>query len=173
VSELPSIVKALLKSQAYPHKPQKLELVQTQMSFVFLTGDYVYKVKKPVNLGYLDYTTLEKRRFFCHQELDLNRRLCPDAYLAVVPITESHQPSAISYQFEGEGKIIEYAVKMRQLPQDRTLDVLLPQGQVTEQMVARVAEKLADFHQKAKTNSEIAAFGSLDVIRQNWDENFT
>ena len=173
MSELPSIVKALLKSQAYPHKPQKLELVQTQMSFVFLTGDYVYKVKKPVNLGYLDYTTLEKRRFFCHQELDLNRRLCPDAYLAVVPITESHQPSAISYQFEGEGKIIEYAVKMRQLPQDRTLDVLLPQGQVTEQMVARVAEKLADFHQKAKTNSEIAAFGSLDVIRQNWDENFT
>ena len=64
LSILSSIVKALLKSQAYPHKPQKIELVQTQMSFVFLTGDYVYKVKKPVNLGYLDYTTLEKRVSF-------------------------------------------------------------------------------------------------------------
>jgi len=173
VSELPSIVKALLKSQAYPHKPQKIELVQTQMSFVFLTGDYVYKVKKPVNLGYLDYTTLEKRRFFCQQELELNRRLCPDVYLAVVPITESHQPSAISYQFEGKGETIEYAVKMRQLPQDRMLDVLLPRGQVTKEMIAKVAEKLASFHQTTKTSSEIAAFGSLDIIRQNWDENFT
>ncbi len=173
MSELPSIVKALLKSQAYSHKPQKIELVQTQMSFVFLTGDYVYKVKKPVNLGYLDYTTLEKRQFFCHQELELNRRLCPDVYLAVVPIIASHQPSAISYQLECEGNPIEYAVKMRQLPQDRMLDVLLPQNRVTEQMVAKVAEKLAGFHQKAKTSSEIAAFGKLDIIRRNTDENFT
>jgi uncharacterized protein len=88
VSTLPITVEALLEPQAYPHKPQKIELVQTQMSFVFLTGEYVYKVKKPVNLGYLDYTTLEKRHFFCHQELELNRRLCPDVYLAVVPIVE-------------------------------------------------------------------------------------
>ncbi|MHC1578788.1 MAG: AAA family ATPase, partial [Dehalococcoidia bacterium] len=82
---LPAIVEALLQPQAYPHKPQKIELVQTQMSFIFLTGEYVYKVKKPINLGYLDYTTLERRHFFCHEELKLNRRLCPDAYLAVVP----------------------------------------------------------------------------------------
>jgi Uncharacterized protein conserved in bacteria len=142
------------------------------MSFVFLTGDYVYKVKKPVNLGYLDYTTLEKRFFFCYQELELNRRLCPDVYLAVVPITESRQPSAVSYQLEGEGNPIEYAVKMKQLPQDCMMDMLLPQGQVTQEMIARVAQKLAVFHQKAKTSSEISAFGSLDVIRQNTDENF-
>ena len=173
MSELPSIVKALLKSQSYPYKPQKIELIQTQMSFVFLTGDYVYKVKKPVNLGYLDYTTLEKRRFFCQQELELNRRLCPDAYLAVVPITESRQMSVISYQLEGEGETIEYAVKMRQLSQDRMLDVLLTQGQVTKEMVTKVAEKLASFHQTTETNQEISAFGKLDIIRQNWDENFT
>jgi len=168
VSTLPSVVEALLKSQAYPHKPQDIELVQTQMSFIFLTGEYVYKIKKPVNLGYLDYTTLEKRRFFCHQELELNRRLCPDAYLAVVPIVEEKGELSI----EGQGKAIEYAVKMKQLPQGRMMDVLLPRGQVTLEMMARVAEKLVGFHQKAETNQKIAAFGRLDVICQNTDENF-
>jgi len=155
------------------------------MSFVFLTGDYVYKVKKPVNLGYLDYTTLEKRRFFCHQEVDLNRRLCPNAYLAVVPITMSlrgasePKPRAKRtgrsnlLRMEGEGKAVEYAVKMRQLPQERMMDVLLPQGKVTKQMIARVAQKLAGFHQKAKTNPAIAAFGNLPIIRENTDENFS
>jgi aminoglycoside phosphotransferase family enzyme len=138
------------------------------MSFIFLTGEYVYKIKKPVNLGYLDYTTLEKRRFFCHQELELNRRLCPHAYLAVVPIVEEKG----GLRIEGRGKAIEYAVKMRQLPQDRMMDVLLPRGQVTKEMVSRLAEKLVNFHQKAETNPEIAAFGKLDVIRQNCDENF-
>jgi aminoglycoside phosphotransferase family enzyme len=138
------------------------------MSFIFLTGEYVYKIKKPVNLGYLDYTTLEKRHFFCHQELELNRRLCPDAYLAVVPIVEKKGEPRI----EGRGKAIEYAVKMKQLPQDRMMDVLLLRGQVTLEMVARVAEKLVNFHQMAEANQKIAAFGRLDIIHQNTDENF-
>ena len=170
-----SIVEALLKPQAYPFRLQKIELIQTQMSFIFLTGDYVYKVKKPVNLGYLDYTTLDKRHFFCHQEIELNRRLCPDVYLAVVPITMSLRGAKRRSNLlciEGEGKTIEYAVKMRQLPQDRMMDVLLPQGKVSKEMVTRVAEKLVDFHQKAETSSEIAAFGKLGVICQNTDENF-
>jgi aminoglycoside phosphotransferase family enzyme len=145
------------------------------MSFIFLTGEYVYKIKKPVNLGYLDYTTLEKRHFFCHQELELNRRLCPDVYLAVVPITMSLRGAkrrSNLLRIEGQGQAIEYAVKMKQLPQDRMMDVLLPRGQVTLEMVARVAEKLMVFHQKAETNQKIAAFGRLDVIRHNCDENF-
>ena len=165
---LPALVEALLQPQAYPHKPQKIELVQTQMSFIFLTGEYVYKVKKPINLGYLDYTTLERRHFFCHEELKLNRRLCPDAYLAVVPIIEEEGRLRI----ERGGKAIEYAVKMKELPQDRMMDVLLPRGEVTREMVAKVAEKLAGFHQEAKTSQEIAAFGKLNVIRGNCDENF-
>jgi len=168
VSALLSVVEALLRPQAYRHRPQKIELVQTQMSCVFLTGEYVYKIKKPVNLGYLDYTTLEKRRFFCQQELELNRRLCPDAYLAVVPIVEEND----GLRMEGQGEAIEYAVKMRQLLQDRMMDALLLKGQLTRDMVARVAAKLADFHQRAETNQEIAAFGGLDVIRHNCDENF-
>jgi aminoglycoside phosphotransferase family enzyme len=166
--ELPEKLQVLVTPQAFPDKPRKIKLVQTQMSFVFLTGDYVYKVKKPVNLGYLDYTTLEKRHFFCLQEVELNRRLCPDAYLAVVPIVEEKG----GLRIEGEGKAIEYAVKMKQLPQERMMDVLLPHGQVTREMVAKVAERLAAFHQGAKTNPQIAAFGKLDVIRQNTDENF-
>ena len=163
-----TINQVLLNPQAYPHKPQKIELVQTQMSFIFLTGEYVYKIKKPVNLGYLDYTTLEKRHFFCHQELELNRRLCPDAYLAVVPIVEEKSGLRVG----GQGEAIEYAVKMKQLPQQRMMNALLPRGQVTREMIAKVAQKLAEFHQRAETNQEIAAFGKLDVIRQNTDENF-
>jgi len=138
------------------------------MSFIFLTGEYVYKIKKPVNLGYLDYTTLEKRHFFCRQELELNRRLCPDAYLAVVSIVEENG----GLRIEGRGQAIEYAVKMKQLPQNHMMDVLLPRGQVTPEMVARVAGKLVGFHQKAETNPKIAAFGGLDVICHNCDENF-
>lgn len=168
MSTLPFAVEALLERQAYPHKPQRIDLVQTQMSLIYLTGEYVYKIKKPVNLGYLDYTTSEKRHFFCHQELELNRRLCPDAYLAVVPIVEDNG----GLRVEGQGEAIEYAVKMRQLPGGRMMDVLLPRGEVTPEMVARVAERLVSFHQKAEANEEIAAFGKLDVIRQNCDENF-
>jgi aminoglycoside phosphotransferase family enzyme len=163
------IVEDLLKPEHYPHKPSEIKLVQTQMSFIFLTGKYVYKVKKPVDLGYLDYTTLEKRRFFCHQELELNRRLCPGAYLNVVAIARDEE----GIHIEGKGQAIEYAVKMRQLPQHRMMDALLVQNQVTSEMVTRVADKLADFHKKAETNSRIAAFGKLDVIRQNIDENFS
>ncbi|OGN97475.1 MAG: hypothetical protein A2Z77_05460 [Chloroflexi bacterium RBG_13_51_36] len=168
MSVLPAVVEALLKPEAYPHRPRKIELVQTQMSFVFLAGKYVYKIKKPVDLGYLDYTTLEKRLSFCQEELKLNRRLCDRVYVAVVPVVEEKGGFCV----EGEGKAIEYAVKMRQLPQDRMMDVLLPRGQVTPEMVGIVAEKLAGFHKRAETNPQIAAFGGLDVIRHNCDENF-
>jgi aminoglycoside phosphotransferase family enzyme len=169
MSKPPALVEVLLKPETYAHHPQKVELVQTQMSFLFLTGDYVYKVKKPVNLGYLDYTTLEKRRFFCQQEIELNRRLCPDTYLEVVPIISRQGQISLG----GEGEIIEYAVKMKQLPADRMMDKLLPQNMVTEEMVVRVAEKLAAFHDKARTSPEISAYGKLEAIKINTDENFT
>ena len=168
MSKPPALVEALLKPEAYPHNPQRIELVQTQMSFIFLTGDYVYKVKKPVDLGYLDYTTLEKRRFFCHQEIELNRRLSPDVYLEVVPVVKSEGQIRI----DDKGETIEYAVKMRQLPGERMMDSLLLLGQVTEEMVANVAEKLAAFHDKAVTSPEISAYGKLDAIMTNTEENF-
>ena len=169
MSELPEVVQALLIPDAYPETPQHVEMVQTQMSFVFLTDDYVYKVKKPVNLGYLDYTTLEKRRFFCQQEVELNRRLCPEVYLGVVPISRIGSGIFIA----GQGEITEYAVKMCRLPREAMMDVLLTNNQVSSEMVANLAWKLVEFHDKAETNAAVAAFGSLDTITQNTGENFT
>ncbi len=144
-------------------------MMQTQMSFVFLTGKYTYKTKKPVNLGYLDYTTLEKRLYFCRQELELNRRLSPEAYLDVLPITEYKGAIRVG----GSGEAIEYAVKMKQLPQDRMMDVLLKKGRVTPEMLVQVAALMADFHSRAATSAEISAFGSLPMIKTNTDENFS
>src|SRR4030043_779946 len=127
MAKQPALVQALLKPEIYSHSPQKVELAQTQMSCLFLTGDYVYKIKKPVDLGYLDYTTLEKRRFFCQQEIELNRRLCPEVYLEVVPIVSSRGQIHLG----GKGQAVEYAVKMKQLPGERMMDRLLPKDLVT------------------------------------------
>ena len=167
--QLPEMVQALLDSKAYPDASQRVEMVQTQMSFVFLTGDYVYKVKKPVNLGYLDYTTLAKRRFYCQREVELNQRLCPDVYLGVVPITRDKG----NILREGQGEVIEYAVKMRYLPRERMLNVLLANKQVSVEMLTGVAQRLAEFHQKAETNDAISAFGEIAAIITNTEENFS
>jgi aminoglycoside phosphotransferase family enzyme/predicted kinase len=168
-SALPPYVKALLRPDAYPDHPARVEMVQTQMSFVFLTGLYTYKTKKPVNLGYLDYTTLEKRLHFCRQELDLNRRLAPGAYLDVLPITASKEGIRVG----GSGETIEYAVKMKQLPRDRMMDVLLKKDGVAQEMLAQVAALMSAFHSKAATSAEIGSYGSLQMIKTNTDENFS
>jgi aminoglycoside phosphotransferase family enzyme/predicted kinase len=165
---LPELVKALLKPAAYPEKAGKIELMQTQMSFVFLTEEFVYKVKKAVDLGFLDYTTLENRRFFCQKEIELNRRLCPEAYLGVVPVTQDKGAIRIG----GRGETIEYAVKMRRLPQQRMMNVLLADNKVSAEMIAGVAKKLAAFHKEAETSPEIGAFGQIKAITRNTDENF-
>ncbi len=166
--EIAALVEALLQPEIYPHRPQKVGLVQTQMSFIFLTGEFAYKVKKPVDLGYLDYTTLEKRRYFCQQEVELNRRLCPEVYIEVVPIALSRG----KFKLGGDGEVVEYAVKMKQLPQERMMDRLLLSGEVTGEMVTAVAHKLAAFHDKAATGPEISEYGSLRAIRVNTEENF-
>lgn len=168
-SELPEIAAALLDPGIYPDKTQKIELMQTQMSFIFLTGRYVYKVKKAVDLGYLDYTTLEKRLFFCKQELELNRRLCPEAYLDVIPISRSRHGINLS----GEGEVIDYAVKMLYLPQDRMMNVLLERNQVSPEMARQVAQKLVEFHSRAATGPDIGVFGKTKAVKVNTDENFT
>ncbi|MFC1968909.1 hypothetical protein ACFLVF_00245 [Chloroflexota bacterium] len=169
MSQLTEMVEALLDPQIYPDATAGVELMQTQMSFAFLTDEYVYKVKKPVDFGFLDYTTLEKRRFYCQREVELNRRLSPDVYLGVVKITQEKG----SFTVNGRGTVIEYAVKMRRLPQGRMMNVLLTQNLVSPEMVTSVADKLVIFHQEAETNESISAFGGLDTITQNTAENFT
>jgi hypothetical protein len=166
---LADIVKALSNPRVYPEPTTKVEITQTQMSVVFLTDSCVYKIKKPVNLGYLDYTTLEKRKHLCEQEVRLNRRLCPETYLGVVQITEN----AGNITLGGKGKTIEYAVKMRKLPQDRMMDVLLAENKVTPEMTTRVAGKMAEFHAGAETSPDITRFGTIETITFNTEENFS
>jgi len=166
-SQLPEIAQAFLNPKIYPDKTTKVEMMQTQMSFIFLTGKYVYKLKKPVNLGYLDYTTLEKRLYFCNQEVTLNSRLCPDTYLGVIPVKCG--PKGIT--LKGEGEIIDYAVKMLYLPQDRMLNVLLDRNRVIPDMMVQVAQKMAAFHAVAATNPTISAYGSIQALQINADEN--
>jgi aminoglycoside phosphotransferase family enzyme len=161
------IVEALMKPEAYDENSGVIELVQTHISFVFLTKKFVYKVKKAVNFGFLDFTTLEKRHFFCEKELELNRRLCGDMYLEVVPINK-----ADAIKIKGAGETVEYAVKMKRMPQETMLSKLLEQNKVDNRLVDRIAKVIADFHSKAETNGRISEFGSLAVIETNWKENF-
>lgn len=167
--ELSELVNALLKPAAYPEPPRKIEMAQTQMSVLFFADNYVYKVKKPVNLGYLDYTTLEKRKLYCRKEVELNQRLCPDAYLGAVPITGDKD----GIRIEGKGNIIEYAVKMLRLPPELMLDAMLRRNQVSPAHLTGVAEKVAKFHRKAVTSQEINALGGLDTVTFNTQENFS
>jgi aminoglycoside phosphotransferase family enzyme len=162
------VVEAMLKPEAYAQAPGKIELIQTHISFVFLTKNYVYKVKKAVNFGFLDFSTLEKRHLFCEKELELNRRLCSEIYLEVVPIKRS---SFITVG--GEGEIIEYALKMKRLPQERIMTVLLRENKVDKKTIGNIAQIVAQFHSRAQTNPEISQFGSLKMVKTNWGENFS
>jgi aminoglycoside phosphotransferase family enzyme len=161
------VVEALMKPDAYNEDAGSIELVQTHISYVFLTANFVYKVKKAVNFGFLDFTTLEKRRFFCEKELELNRRLCKDMYLEVVPINKGD-----AIKIKGEGETVEYAVKMKRIPQEKMMSKLLEKNQVDDKLVDRIAKIIAEFHSKAETSSEINQFGSLRMIGTNWKENY-
>ena len=168
MSELPPLVQALFKSAAYPDSPRSIELVQTQISYVFLVDDLVYKIKKPVDFGFLDFTTLEKRKHFCEKEVELNRRLCPDIYLGVLTLTEDNG----SFKIGGRGEVVEYAVNMRLLPRRLMMDVLLPQNKVTPDMIRQVADILVEFHRHAATGCEINSIGGIDSVIKNTTENF-
>ena len=119
------IIEELSKPEAYPHKVSEVQVIQTHISVVFITDEKVYKVKKPVNFGFLDFTTLDRRQHFCFEELALNSRLSPEIYLDVVPITEESG----TLKFGGTGKPVEYAVLMVRLAEDRILANLLNAGE--------------------------------------------
>ena len=163
------VVEALMKPEAYGEEMGEIELKQTHISFVFLTRNFVYKVKKAVDFGFLDFSTLEKRRFFCEKELELNRRLCGGMYLEVVPVNKS---AADVIKVNGEGEIIEYAVKMKRIPEEKIMTRLLEEGKVDKSLVDRMAKIIAEFHLKARTSIRICEFGSLSMIETNWRENF-
>ena len=145
------------------------EVIQTHISVVFLTRDVVYKLKKPVNLGFLDFSTLDRRRHFCQEEVRLNRRLAPAVYLGVVPVTRDGS----GLRFEGEGEAVEWTVKMTRLPEEASLLSKLARGAVGPDLVAKLAERVAEFHARAEGGPRIAESGRFDVVARNARENFT
>lgn len=166
--DIPSLKKALLRPEIYPDRPQTVAFSETHISLLFFTGRHVYKLKKPVNFGFLDFTTLEKRRFFCEQEVRLNRRLSPEIYLGVVRITEDGKGISLN----GQGEVLEYAVQMKQIPEDFLMDKLLKGGKVTPEMMERVSEKLVLFYSLAETSEYIQSFAKPERVKQDTDENF-
>ncbi len=142
---------------------------ETHISWVFLSGGDVYKVKKPVALGFLDFSSLEARRLACEAEVTLNRRIEPDVYLGVVPVTRD---ASGNHNIGGADEIVDHAVHMRRLADADRLDVRLERGTLTDATLARLAARIARFHERADTDARIASFGSVDAIRINVEENF-
>jgi aminoglycoside phosphotransferase family enzyme/predicted kinase len=167
--ELARLITALSDPSAYPHPVDAVAVRQTHISVVFLAGPYAYKIKKPLVLGFLDYGTLERRRYFCEQEVYLNRRLAPSVYLGIVPVTGDEG----GVEMEGHGEVIEWAVRMERLPDEATLGEQLRGGEIGSAQVAALARRIAAFHARAETGPAIAACGRFDVVAQNARENFT
>jgi uncharacterized protein len=164
-----SLVAFLSSPESYPHRPTEVRAIQTHISWVFIASPFVFKVKKPVNLGFLDFSTLEKRHYFCKREIQLNGRLCPEIYLDAVPIYETDS----GFSFKPRGKTVEYAVQMRELPHGCFLIELLKKNLVGEKEINRVISTLHRFYQAETPTTEIEQWGTPEKLKISTDENFT
>jgi uncharacterized protein len=168
-TEMPDLIQEMLQPGFYPHPVKApIQLMQTHVSYVFLTGDYAYKVKKPVNFGFLNFSTLEARQHFCLEEITMNRQNAPEIYLDVLPITQTDD----QFELDGTGQAVEYVVKMREFPQADLFISLFEQGKLTESHMEDLGKIVAQFHFIAQTNDYIRSFGEVAQIRQAIDENY-
>jgi len=158
----------MLDPKLYGKDVKQVRLIQTHTSWVFLTGACAYKVKKPVNFGFLDYTTLSARRFFCNEEFRLNQSLSPDIYIEVMPIADVRGRLKLG----GRGRAVDYCLAMKELPQDWIMTEQLRQGRVTFEHIDQIARSIAECHARAERGREVSQYGSTEIIRLNWDENF-
>lgn len=158
------LVEGLEDPSAYDHPVQAVRRLETHISHILLAGDYAYKIKKPLDLGFLDFSSLAKRRHCCEEELRLNRRLAGDLYLAVVPITGTLEAPRVA----GVGEPIEYAVKMRRFPDD----ALLGHHKVDAPLMERIAEVAANFHARAAPVAPSAPWGRAEAVFAPMEENF-
>ncbi|MDO8946796.1 MAG: hypothetical protein Q7U88_06500 [Desulfocapsaceae bacterium] len=165
---LPQHIHYLQQGSSYPHHVDGVQLFQTHISFVLLAGDFVYKWKKPVDFGFLDFSTLEKRKYYCEQELILNRRLCPDIYLDVVTITRVGN----QYNLNGEGEVVEYGVKMVRMPEERMMPHVIGAGKLDQGQIDRIIAVLVPFYQRAEGTETISEFGRAASVAINVLENF-
>ena len=172
---LPEYVRALLQPAVYPAPPDEVELVQTHISYVFLAGDVVYKTKKPVDFGFINQLSEETRERFCHAEVELNSRLAPDVYLGVVPVVRLRDGSIHVEGDADAGEVLAWAVKMRRLPDDRTLDQLLARGAhdaVPDGLVERLVRRLVRFHEAAAVVPNDPDYAGGPAERSWWAREF-
>jgi aminoglycoside phosphotransferase family enzyme len=154
------LIQSLTDRSVYAHLTTEIVVVQTHISWVVLTCPYAYKIKKPVNLGFVDFSTLAKRHFFCQEELRLNRRLAPQLYLEVVAISGTPERP----QLHGEGSPIEYAVKMQQFAQDQLLSHRLEAGTLQATHIDHLAQEVSAFHARIATADPMSRFGTPEAI---------
>ena len=164
-----SMLDDLSNPASLPDTTEKVSVIQTHISVVFLADEFVYKVKKPVNFGFLDFSTLEKRRYYCEQEVILNRRLSNDVYIGVLPILYDGKIHRIAKQ---GGGAVEYAVKMRRLPEQMLMKSLFLQGKLETHHLKQLASVLAKFHLTSRNSSDIDKYGEPGSFAINTDENF-
>lgn len=166
------LITFLRDKASYPHQPDSVEHIQTHISHVFIAPPYVYKFKKAVDFGFLDYSTLDKRHRLCHREVELNRRLSDDIYLGVASVIESGQGLQLLDEEPEAEAVIEYAVKMKQLPEKYFLHTYLENDTLTTTHLDRVADKLADFYNSQQPDDQILKYGEIESIQVNTNENF-
>lgn len=159
------MIQAMLQADFYPHAVQDIRLCQTHISWVVLTGEYAYKVKKPVNFGFLDFSTLEKRHHFCEEELDLNRRLAPDLYLDVLPIGQQGN----GFQLGATEGVCDWCVKMRQFADGDLLNVRIRNDSFNPEWLDTLARDITAFHAQAKQGPAITAFGAPCYLLRHID----
>ncbi len=173
---LPPLIQQMLQPAFYPHRvTEPVQLIQTHASFVLLTGDYTYKIKKPVNFGFLDYSTLEKRQHFCTQEFLMNRRTAPEIYLEILPIVQTGNLFKFGSKLHNTTSTeiaVEYTLKMREFPQSSLFLSLLEHGLLTDQLMADLGREVAMFHSTTISNSYIRTFGEVSQIRTAIDQNY-
>ena len=163
------LIEQMMQPGFYPHPvTEPIQMIQTHVSYVLLTGNYAYKVKKPVNFGFLDFSTLERRQHFCLEELRMNQPIAPEIYLEVLPITQT----ANQYILQGTGEPVEYALKMCQFPQETLFITMFEQGKLTTEHMEELGRIVAQFHAKAQTNDYIRSFGEVEKIREAFDQNY-
>ncbi|TPV96541.1 MAG: hypothetical protein B7733_04225 [Myxococcales bacterium FL481] len=167
--DLEQIIRDLSRADAYEHPVPSVEVIQTHGSVVFLAGEHVYKVKKPRNLGFLDYSTLERRRVFCRAEVELNRRLAPDVYLGVEALSLRGGRLRVG---GSDPSAVEYAVHMRRLPESATLRSRWRGGTLHVAMVERVARAVAEFHATKRPDHEAAVWSRRAEVERNHADNF-
>ena len=164
-----TLVEAMQEPSFYDPPVDSVDFAQTHISSVFLAGEVVYKIKKPVNFGFLDFSTLELRELYCRAEVDLNRRLAPDVYLGVEPIVLDGETLRIG----GSGEAVDWVVVMRRMDERLHGIEVLESGRLSERHIDQLVELLVPFYRDARTGKGIDPYGTIESVKYNTDENFT